>query len=62
MKTMIVGQFRKGQLVSGLEAELKGLAYAENGLLRPIYDIKGKKSLTYSISNQTWIGSEPLVR
>ena len=62
MKTMIVGQFKKGQLVSGLEAELTGLAYAENGLLRPLYEIKGQKSFTYSISNQTWIGSDPLIR
>jgi len=62
MKTMIVGQFKKGQLISGLEAELTGLAYAENGLLRPLYEIKGQKSITYSISNQTWIGSDPLIR
>ena len=62
MKTMIVGRFKKGQLVSGLEAERNGLAYADNGLLRPIYQIKGQKSMTYSVSNQTWIGSDPLIR
>ena len=62
MKTMIVGRFKKGQLVSGLEAELNGLTYADNGLLRPLYNIKGQNSMTYSVSNQTWIGSDPLVR
>ena len=62
MKTMIVGRFKKGQLVSGLEAELNGLAYADNGLLRPIYQIEGRNSMTYSVSNQTWIGSDPLIR
>ena len=62
MKTMIVGRFKKGQLVSGLEAELNGLAYADNGLLRPLYQIKGQNSMTYSVSNQTWIGSDQLIR
>ena len=62
MKTMIVGRFKKGQLVSGLEAELNGLTYADNGLLRPLYQIKGQNSMTYSVSNQTWIGSDPLIR
>ena len=52
MKTMIVGQFKKGQLVSGLEAELNGLTYAENGLLRPLHQIKGKNSFTYSHYNE----------
>ena len=62
MKTLIVGRFKKGQLVSGLEAELNGLTYADNGLLRPLYNIKGQNLMTYSVSNQTWIGSDPFVR
>ena len=62
MKTIIVGRFKKGQLVSGMEAELNGLTYADNGLLRPIYKTKDKKLFTYSVSNQTWIGSDPLIR
>ena len=62
MKTMIVGQFKKGQLVSGLEGELTGLTYGENGLLRPLYEIKGKQPFTYSVSNKTCIGINPLLR
>ena len=61
LKTMIVGTFKMGQLVSGLEAELKSLVVSENGLMLPIYEIKGHQPFKYSAANQTYIGSDPLL-
>ena len=62
METMLVGKFEKGQLTSGLEAKLSDLVISGNGLILPQYEIAGKKSFKYSVSNQTWIGLDPLIR
>ena len=64
MKTMIVGTFNNatGQLITGLEAELKSLEVSDNGLMLPTYEIIGQRAFRYSLSNQTFIGLDPLLR
>ncbi len=62
MKTMIVGDFEKGQLKQGREAVLLGVQFSANGLLKPVYELKGQAVFRYSKANQTFIGLDPLLR
>ena len=63
LETMLVGQFDKGQLVSGLQAELLDLEPSENGLKLPTHKFKGqKRPFKLSISTKNSMGADPLLR
>ena len=61
-ETMLVGEFKNGDLVSGYEAELEDLLPSPNGLLKPLYEIKGHQIMTFSPSNGTFVGQGPITR
>ena len=61
MSTMLVGQFKNGQLVSGMEAQLIDVRPSWNGILQPFFNVKGHNTMKYSPSNKTYIGDGPLI-
>ena len=61
MSTMLVGKFNKGQLVSGVEAQLIDVRPSWNGILQPFFNIKGHDTMKYSPSHKTYIGDGPLI-
>ena len=61
MSTMLVGQFKNGQLVSGVEAQLIDVRPSWNGILQPFFNVKGHNTVKYSPSNKTYIGDGPLI-
>ena len=58
---MLVGQFKNGQLVSGMEAQLIDVRPSWNGILQPFFNVKGHNTMKYSPSNKTYIGDGPLI-
>ena len=61
METMLVGEFKKGLLSSGLEAELVDTKISENGIIKPLYEIKGQNVMKYLPANKTHTGDGPLI-
>ena len=61
LNTMIVGEFKNSQLISGLEAELKDVEFTLNGFLRPLYEVKGRQFMKYEISTTKSMGDGPLL-
>ena len=62
--TMIVGEFKNSDLISGFEAEVKDwLPSSPNGFLKPSYNIiKSQLKMVFSPSNANSIGQGPLIR
>lgn len=62
LQTMIVGHFEDETLMSGFEGQMTGLETAENGLVVPIGEKTGTQPMKFSLSNQTFMGDDPLLR
>ena len=61
-ESMLVGEFKNGELVSGYAAELADFTSSPNGFLKPLYELKGHETMSFSQSNDTFIGQGPLIR